>query len=289
MQHSNVRSVGAVRQVTPTRSPRNIKLSECFDSQIAPLWSEPFAKLVLPRLDVSERASILELGCATGSLTEQLLARSHPQTRIIAIDSVSTLVERCRTRISDVTGGSRVFLRSERISSSLAFADHVFDKVLYVGPLDPPKDLTRLLAELVRVAKPGAQVAVGLPMLGSYEPFVTAYSRVLDNCGFLSAKEKLNQYEQARPQQESLCGLFENHGCNVLFDQVEVGVEHESIRDFLFSPLVRYGPLSSWKHALDNDGELLQQVLLHVKDDLEGQRAIRFSLKLGVWICTTPE
>ncbi len=109
----------------------------------------------------SDKHSILELGCGTGLLTEQL-SQHYPQADIYAVDLADNMLQQAKARLMAKPPSwqfwSRKTLPVKLIQAdafSLPFADAAFDLVVSNFMLQWCQDLDAVFAEVRRVTKPG--------------------------------------------------------------------------------------------------------------------------------------
>jgi ubiquinone/menaquinone biosynthesis C-methylase UbiE len=95
---------------------------------------------------------VLEVGCGAGHVLEQFAG--HKRT---GIDLSPTMLDRSRCRL-----GSAVELL-QGSAETLPFDDASFDVVLCTEVLEHTRDPRRVIAELLRVARPHARVVVSIP------------------------------------------------------------------------------------------------------------------------------
>lgn len=95
---------------------------------------------------------VLEVGCGAGHVLEQFAG--HHRT---GIDLSPTMLDRSRCRL-----GSDVELL-QGSAETLPFDDGSFDVVLCTEVLEHTRDPRRVIAELLRVARPDARVVVSIP------------------------------------------------------------------------------------------------------------------------------
>ncbi len=114
---------------------------------------------VLERLALRGDESVLDCGCGSGRVTEQLLA-ALPRGRVIALDASNSMLEQARLRLAP--GGERVrFVQADLLELSPATldgsapVDAVFSSATFHWITDHP----RLFANLAGVLRPGGQLS----------------------------------------------------------------------------------------------------------------------------------
>lgn len=116
-------------------------------------WSRRLAEPFLDFADPGEAGCMLDLGCGTGSLAQALAGRSGT-CRIVGLDASDAYVEHARRRIGD----PRVEVRAGD-ACAIPFLDGRFDAVLSLLMLPFVPRAEAAVAEMRRVARPGAVVA----------------------------------------------------------------------------------------------------------------------------------
>jgi ubiquinone/menaquinone biosynthesis C-methylase UbiE len=119
-------------------------------------WSARLAEAFLDFSGCADGEDILDAGCGTGSLTSALSRRINADS-ITAIDFSPIYIDYASQRIRD----PRVTFRVGDICA-LPFADRSFDRVLSLLVLHFVPQSERAVAELRRVARPGATVAAAV-------------------------------------------------------------------------------------------------------------------------------
>ena len=107
-------------------------------------------------LDVSTEHRLLDVGCASGTLTSRWVGRVG---QIVGLDYSHKLVDKARQLHAHL---DLEFIQGE--SGALPFPDNSFDRVLCydVVPCLPHQDyVSKTIQELCRVAKPDARIAIG--------------------------------------------------------------------------------------------------------------------------------
>jgi ubiquinone/menaquinone biosynthesis C-methylase UbiE len=119
-------------------------------------WSRRLAEPFLDFCGYRDGESILDAGCGTGSLTFALAQRAKGLT-IQGVDFSPAYVEHATRHSSD----PRITFRVGDICA-LPFADGSFDRVLSLLVLHFVPNTARAVAEMRRVARPGATVAAAV-------------------------------------------------------------------------------------------------------------------------------
>lgn len=100
---------------------------------------------------------VLDLGCGPGNLLERLSGR-----RVVGVDLSETLLGQARTRL-----GSRPGFELRRAAAEeLPFPDASFDRIVCSEVLEHVISPGSVIAEIRRVARPGARVVLTLPNEG---------------------------------------------------------------------------------------------------------------------------
>jgi phosphatidylethanolamine/phosphatidyl-N-methylethanolamine N-methyltransferase len=114
----------------------------------------PGRRRAVARLAVAPGERVLEVGVGTGLSLPQYPAGCE----VVGIDISEPMLERARTRLS---GLARADVRLERMDArAIGFPDAHFDKVLAPFVISVVPDPDRVLAEMVRICRPGGTIIV---------------------------------------------------------------------------------------------------------------------------------
>ncbi|TME06508.1 MAG: methyltransferase domain-containing protein [Chloroflexi bacterium] len=108
-------------------------------------------------LDVGLGATLLDVGCGAGNDVQDLAKQVGPSGRVVGIDSSATMIQEARRRTADA------HLPVEYIQGDayqLPFQENTFDGCQSSRVFKHLAEPGRVLAEMVRVARPGARVVV---------------------------------------------------------------------------------------------------------------------------------
>ena len=117
-------------------------------------WSRLVARDFLAWLNAPSGLDWLEVGCGTGALTETIASSCAPK-RLAGIDSSSGFLDFARRRL----GPDRAEFR-EADAQNLPFPAAGFDRVVSGLVLNFVPDQLRAAAEMLRVIRPGGEVAL---------------------------------------------------------------------------------------------------------------------------------
>jgi SAM-dependent methyltransferase len=226
--------------------------AELYAQEIAPLWTRPFAQLLLSQAPQLGKGTILDLLCRAGEVGLPLVRR-NPRARLVAIDTSAALLGLARQEAGSLVG-KRVFLRGEKIQSKLPFDSEVYDLVVSnLGLLDVAEP-RQFLRELLRVAKPGATVLATLPLRDSFAEFHDLLTRLVGQ-----RPREAALLEGARTSLPDALTLY-SWALEAGLQDVAIVTQPFSLvfaggPDFFFSPLIARGPLAAWLPALGESEE----------------------------------
>lgn len=255
----------------PLRAGERVRFREAgqvaqYEGEIAPVWTQPFAQLLLSQVTPLAKGTVLDAMCHAAEVGLPLIRRSST-ARLVAIDGSTGLLDVARRRAGPLLG-RRAFFRSEPGEPDLPFDTDVYDLVVSNLGLFEAAQPRRLLRELIRVAKPGALIGATTPVRGSFAEFYELWAPLL----------------QGRPREAA---QFEKHVAAVLepgtlYDwALEAGLEEVSVTvqpfsllfaggiDFFFAPVVEYGLLPGWKAILGEPGPEMQAAFAYLRDAID--------------------
>ncbi len=117
-------------------------------------WSRPVARELIDWLAMPAHKRWLDIGCGTGALTQEILARAAPAA-VVGVDTSEGFIAHARANTSDPRAAFRV-----SDAQALPFADREFDVAVSGLVLNFIPRPEQALAEARRVLRPGGIAAV---------------------------------------------------------------------------------------------------------------------------------
>ena len=117
--------------------------------------AQSYKQAIMEQLALQEGATILDVGCGTGQDALDLAQAVGPRGHVVGIDCSETMLEAARA------GAAQAQLTVEYVladATQLPFADASFDGCQASRVLGHLREPERALAEMVRVARPGARI-----------------------------------------------------------------------------------------------------------------------------------
>jgi ubiquinone/menaquinone biosynthesis C-methylase UbiE len=255
------------------RAPRPLeeRQARAHDEEIHPAWGEKWEALQLDALGTPISGAILQVGCAAGTMTEVLVERHQGKGRIVAIEESAAMLERARTRVRG-RSEAPVFFRNHDPAERLPFAEETFDRVLAGPALGEAPDLDAAVADLVRVAAPGAQVVVALPLAGTWGELLDLFAEVLQRRVAPAPEGTLGplaEYRAHFPDGERLAGALERAGLiDVRIETARWELLFRSGREFFYAPVIERGPLPAWRAIAAEHGDMLE-IFIALKEAID--------------------
>jgi SAM-dependent methyltransferase len=247
---------------------KQARLAKLYDDEIAPAYATRFATLLLRRVRPAAGARIVEIGCATGQLTRELARRFDDKSRITAFDEAEAFVNEARSRMDGAEGlrapitlrvGAPAALPADDASADLAVSN------LAAAANDPGA----AVEEIARVLAPGGTAVITAPLRGTWQEFIDLFRDVLRESGKHDRLAALDRHLAGLPDAARVASWLEQAGLT----DVGVDVERWEIlfktsREFLFAPLVEFGPLPQWKR-LAGAGDDMQDAFFFTKEAID--------------------
>ena len=236
-------------------------------------WTRRFTELIDKHVGFRDAQNILYINAGTGDHCIALREKIDDKTALFATCENEDVLRIARDKAAAV--------RADVDFSVLRFEDDSFDSVLADASFVRPGDLPGSIAEAVRVARPGASVAVVLPAAGSFGEIFSLLWEVLfseDLGEHGSAAEELITDIPTVSSIEQLAGgaglsEIETKTSNEVF-------EYTNGAEFVASPLISDFFLPVWLRRLgEKEKERVIRKLARLIDSEDGTMTFRFSVK----------
>lgn len=228
-------------------------------------WSRPFAESLLTHLDLQAGLSVLDVNCGDGIPAFYLAHQVGSAGQVLAIDVSEGQLMRARAvqgpyfpwlefRREDVKQLSENLGRFDRITGNLSF--------MFFRP-----DRETALHQLVKFLKPGGQLVLTFPSLGTFDSLWQRVDQEMLTRGFTAERERLAEYIAERPSAEDARTWLKSGGLERINVaeyplEVETGPGHE----FLYHPLLRGGFLDDVYECF-TDQELAESFMQSIAAD----------------------
>src|SRR2546423_10780305 len=147
--------------ITPKTNKELAFLHELF---VATDWGERFAALIDEHVVLPKEGQALYVASGPGSHSIALQERADNELKFLCIDENEESLALARAKATVLKDGTE--FRHGSVDR-LALANNKFEIVVGDGSLLPTKRIPKMAAAMVRVAIPGAMVAVSLPTVSS--------------------------------------------------------------------------------------------------------------------------
>ena len=214
-----------VREMFATIAARYDLLNHLLSGQMDKRWRRLVAKRLRDRLNSSE-AVVLDVACGTGDLSLELFDTIG--VRVVATDFCRPMLEIAARKVlkASKAAGEEAIPLIEGDALRLPFLDRSFDGVTIAFGLRNLSNVDRGLAELLRVLKPGASLAIlefSKPVIPGFSVLFKAYfTKLLPFVGGIisgsrSAYQYLPDSVSRFPDQKELLARMQQVG----FEQVQ--------------------------------------------------------------------
>jgi ubiquinone/menaquinone biosynthesis C-methylase UbiE len=246
------------------------ELAFLHDLYVATDWGERFAEMVDEHVKPPKEGRALYVASGTGGHALALAKRGGRGLELVCVDESEERLTLARAKTAAVKGASVEFRHAQL--EELAFEDAQFDLVVGDGSLVAPERLPEMLAEMARVAAPGATVSLSVVTASSFGEFFSVYWEALTVAGFEEQAAGVASLIKELPtvsDVEASAGREALEGIES-WTRIEEFV-FPSGREFLDAPLVRDFLLERRLESLP-DEEARAVVLAEVERIIEEER-----------------
>jgi ubiquinone/menaquinone biosynthesis C-methylase UbiE len=241
-----------VRQQEVTNNRKSAKeLAFLQDLFIAPDWGERFAELIDEHVKLPNEGEVLYVAGGTGGHAMALHGRAGDKLKLHCVDENPECTELARAKAT-ATNEKIVFGTTKL--DNLDLNDNRFDLVIGNASLVSRQRVRKMFSEIVRVAAPGATIALTLPTASSFGEFFSIYWEALHNSGLIDHESDVEQLITELPTVSDVEQLAEDEALRDVesFTRIEE-FDFESGEQFLSSPLVAEFLMREWLALVPDD------------------------------------
>jgi len=230
-------------------------------------WSTPFAEALLHHLDLFPGATVLDVASGSGIPAFYIAEQVGPDGQVLAVDIHHHQVLRCRSakgrhlpwltfEVGDMRHLPPDLPQFDRITGNIAF--------MFFRP-----NRYEALQNLVRFLKPGGQIVLTFPSLGTFDSLWNRVDRGMTERGYDQERKALAEYIEERPSADQARRWLQELG----LEQVEVTESPLEVptgpgRAFLEHPLLRGGFLDDIYECFE-DQALAEEFMTGISEDIE--------------------
>jgi ubiquinone/menaquinone biosynthesis C-methylase UbiE len=227
------------------------ELAFLHDLFIAPDWGERFSELIDEHVKLPAEGEALYIAAGTGGHALALHERAGEKLELLCVDENPECMELARAKAT-ATSDKVIFDTAQ--FDRLSLKDNRFDIVIGNASLVSRQRVRKMFSEIVRVAAPGATIALTLPTYSSFGEFFSIYWEALHNNGLLDHESDVEQLITELPTVSDIEQLAENEGLTEVESWTRIEeFDFESGEQFLSSPLVAEFLIHDWLALVPED------------------------------------
>jgi ubiquinone/menaquinone biosynthesis C-methylase UbiE len=255
-------------------------LSDLF---IAPDWGERFAELIDKHIEVPREGKAAYIAAGTGGHALAIQERVGEKLSLLCVDESEECLELARAKAT-ATNEQMGFQQAGY--NELPLPDSEFDLVIGNASLVPPQRVAEMFSEIVRIAAPGAQVALALPTFSSFGEFFSIYWEALHNTGLLDLELDVEHLITALPTVSEVEQMATAKGLGDVTSWLSIEeFDYESGEEFLNSPLVADFLMTEWLASVPEASreKVAQEILRLINEE---RREAEFPLSVKATVMT---
>jgi ubiquinone/menaquinone biosynthesis C-methylase UbiE len=220
------------------------------DLYVAPDWGERFAQLVDENVALPRKGRVLYLGAGTGAHALALLEKAGKDVTLVYQDESEPSLEIARAKAAALKVQPQ-FDRQQL--ESLTYDEDEFDLVIADTSLVSAERLPEIISEMVRVAAPGATVALTAATTASFGEFFSIYWEALQAAGVEGHESDAEALISELPTPSNLQQFARDEG----LAEVSSWTRSEeftfaSAEEFLNAPLISDFLMNNWMNGIDD-------------------------------------
>ena len=214
------------------------------DLFIAPDWGERFAELIDEHVPLPAEGRALYVAAGTGSHAMLLQERGSDKLTLLGVDENFECIELAQAKATATQ--ERTEFRIAKLDN-LDLPDNHFDLVVGNASLVSRPRVRKMFSEMVRVAAPGAPIALALPTASSFGEFFSIYWEALYNAGLLDREAAVEHLITELPTVSDVEQMADDEGLKDVASWTRIEeFDYDSGEQFLTSPLVAEFLMREW-------------------------------------------
>lgn len=256
------------------------ELAFLYDLYVATDWVERFAALVDAHLELPKQGRALYVAAGTAGHALALDGLEE-ELRLMCVDENPECLEIAEAKAMALHQEAD-FQRED--PQALSLKDEQFDLVLGDASLTPPTRVKTMLAEMVRVARTGATVAVWLPTAASFGEVFSIYWEALTRAGLGDHSAAVENLITEIPTVAQVESWFNEMGLESVTPTTAVEeFSYDSGEAFMGSPLITDFLLPNWFQRVPQaDQDRVIQELIGIIDEERHEADFLLTLKATV-------
>jgi ubiquinone/menaquinone biosynthesis C-methylase UbiE len=238
-----------LRVTTNRKSDKELAFLQ--DLFIAPDWGERFAELIDQHVKLPNEGKALYIGSGTGGHAMALQERAGSEVNFLGVDENPECLELARAKATAIN--EQIGFDTAQFDN-LDLRDSRFDLVIGNASLVSQQRVRKMFSEMVRVAAPGATIALTLPTASSFGEFFSIYWEALHNNGLIDHESDVEQLITELPTVSEIEQLADDEGLTDVKSWTRVEeFDFDSGERFLSSPLVAEFLMHDWLALVPED------------------------------------
>jgi ubiquinone/menaquinone biosynthesis C-methylase UbiE len=247
------------------------ELAYLYDLYVETDWGERFAELTDEHVKLPKDGRVLYVAAGTGGHALRLVERAGKGVTLIGVDEHPERIELARAKAAAAKLQDEAQFGTTQLET-LDFEDAQFEVVVGDASLVAPERLPEVLAEMARVATPGATVALNLATASSYGEFYSIYWEALVRAGLLEKAGIVEELIKRLPTVSDSELLAGREGLEEVRSHTSVEEFHfATAEEFLGAPLVRDFLLKDWLEPLADEGSH-ERVVASISEIIDEER-----------------
>ncbi|MCA1641255.1 MAG: methyltransferase domain-containing protein [Acidobacteria bacterium] len=229
------------------------ELAFLHDLYVAPDWGERFAEMIDEHVELPKKARALYVAAGTGGHALKIAERAGEGATLVGVDDGEERLKLARAKAAAAKLQARADFRQTQLEP-LDFEDEQFDLVIGDASLVAPERLPEMIAEMARVAAPGATVALNLATASSYGEFYSIYWEALVSAGLADEASIVEGLITRLPTVSDAEQLAAREGLDDVRSWTNVEeFDYKTGEEFLGAPLVRDFLMRGWLEPLEDE------------------------------------